>query len=104
VPAAPRAVLGRPAIKCQPALNKERPAFAEVLVYILSNSTERPAIYKTGLLPIFPFPAFPSTVDRQPEINDSGLAGQVRQLWVTSQTTHQQNFIKISHLKIPFPP
>ena len=69
-------VLSGPAIVCKPAFDKNRPAFAEVLVDRLSLATERSAIDETRLLALAAILTFPFAVHSQPEIDYRRLRRQ----------------------------
>ena len=89
VPAALRAVLSSPRIERQSALDKDKSAFAEILIQVLRLSAERPAIDKTCIFPLAAVLARPPTIRSQTEIDHRGLVRRVRQLGIAGKITHQ---------------
>ena len=77
VPAALSAVLSGPGIECQSAFDKNKPAFTEIFIHILSLSPERPAIDKTSFFPLASVLGRPPAIRSQAEINHCCLVGRV---------------------------
>jgi len=91
-------VLCCPCIERQSAFDEYQPALGQVLVYILGLPTKRPTVDKAGFFPLTAVLARPPAIHRHSKINYRRLVRCIRQLGITGQITHYQNFVKISHL------